>query len=242
MDPDEIPDLSGRNDGDDEPAFEPEMNEYGDPEGTEYDDDGNIFESAPVETEPEPIAADKPSRTPPAINSAGMTPDQESEIDELFLTNPRLAYTKMRTYERQTERQQQAASDYQTETITEQAPELMKQYGRLIREGIEAVNRETPGSLDAVNVGGANAFLSAMRANKGDIVKTVTEMYEALQTPASRPKAVLPASQRTPGKGASGDGRGAVSPVAVRGMSTRVKMLVDNFGMSRAEAERAADA
>jgi hypothetical protein len=180
-----------------------------------------------------------------------MTAEQRQEINDLFVTDPVGAFDRYMEFRETLNERRGRLTDYHSRQIETVAPEFYRRYGDHIREGVSYTNKTAPGSEDAINVGIANAVLNAMRANKGDVVKTLREMAEALgeQTPA-RPapaKPTAPAtrpSQRVARPATSTEVRRPANTAPVRnGADSAVKALMAvTPGLTRAEAERAISA
>lgn len=157
-----------------------------------------VAEAEPIAVVP---ARSKPSSLPPPSLVPMLSAEQQEELDELYITNPREATNRQFAYLMAQSQAQNRIGNHYVREFQASAPDFMESYGPRVQAIVEDVTRQNPNiGQDAVNLGVLGVVLEDSRANGNDIAKAIARANEKLNgkpvrpaPPAPKP---LPAAQR----------------------------------------------
>lgn len=221
---------------------EEETDEWGNPVGTEYDDDGNAIPEVEL-VEPEVTVAATPARLVPASIQVAptMTAEERAYAEEIF-TPQQLAFMEGLTARAVSAAQHSfsIANSAVESSLSDASPD----YRRMVVPQINAVfARMTPQQrADPYAADDALAVVMTEEARQtGESIITVMTRHLQMRggtTPAKRPPvAVRPPATRAPAPSSAGRGSVVRGRVGTPSASKNIQLVANTLGITVAEAE-----
>lgn len=242
MDEEELQDalVEGEPEATEQTESEEETDEWGNPVGTEYEDDGTPIDPG-TEPEPEPVAAAPTPRAPSSIQIPTLLSAEEREYGEAIFTPQQLAF--MESLNARSFAAGQASMAVASAGVEQVLSGATAEYRQMVSPRLQTViSRMTPQQrADPHAADDALAVIIAEEAREtGQPFWQVVERHAQMRgggTPPRAAKTVIaqkPAAIRAPSP--SNSGRGPVVRSA-SGVGKNIKMVADTLGISVREAE-----
>jgi hypothetical protein len=222
-----------------------ETDEWGNPVGTEYDDDGiAIIDDEPEPEEPVTAAAPPPARTPAVpFALAPVLSDEDREYGEaLGLTPQVISFLEHLTSKQSAMIQQSYAAANSTveATLQDASPEYRRMVLPLMNNVLSRMlpaQRADPHAADDALL----VVMSDEGRQTGESLMQVMARHMQMRggtTPANRPPvAVRPAATRAPAPSSAGRGPVVRGRVGTPTASKNIQLVANSLGITVAEAE-----